>query len=88
MRFFGTILFLTLLQACDPYGFGFKNNPAYVLDKAFNSVQNLDTDSFNSDEETKVKARMLAGILGYKEVDRIAHLRSVVSLDYKSLQWL
>ncbi len=61
----------------------------YVLNFAANLVflQTL-IDSFNSDEETKIKARMLAGILGYKEVDRIAHLRSVVSLDYKSLQWL
>jgi hypothetical protein len=61
----------------------------YVLNFAANLVflQTL-IDSFNSDEETKIKARMMAGILGYKEVDRIAHLRSVVSQDYKSLQWL
>jgi hypothetical protein len=61
----------------------------YVLTFATNLVflQTL-IDSFNSDEETKIKTRMLAGILGYKEVDRIAHLRSVVGLDYRSLQWL
>ena len=61
----------------------------YVLNFAANLVflQTL-IDSFNTDDETKIKARMLAGILGYKEVDRIAHLRSTVGQDYRSLQWL
>lgn len=61
----------------------------YVITFASNLVY-LQTliDSFNTDEETKVRARTLAGILGYKEVDRIAHLRATVTQDYKSLQWL
>lgn len=37
---------LFLVAACDPYGFGFKKNPAYVLDEAFAAVTNLDTESF------------------------------------------
>jgi hypothetical protein len=37
---------LMLLLACDPQGFGFKQNPAYVLELAFKSVQNLDHLSF------------------------------------------
>jgi hypothetical protein len=45
-------------------------------------------DSFNTDEETRVRTRTLAKILGYEEVERIAHLRSLVTHDYKSLQWL
>lgn len=45
-------------------------------------------DSFNTDDETKVRARTLAHVLGYKDVERIAHLRSAVTHDYKSLQWL
>ncbi|HXH74916.1 MAG TPA: PilZ domain-containing protein [Bacteriovoracaceae bacterium] len=45
-------------------------------------------DSFNTDEETKVRARTLGKILGYTETDRIAHLRALVTHDYKSLQWL
>lgn len=44
-------------------------------------------DSFNTDEETKLRARMLAQILGYKETEKISHLRAAVTLDYKSLQW-
>jgi len=35
-----------LIQACDPYGFGFKKNPAFVVNAAFESMLNLDTESF------------------------------------------
>ena len=45
-------------------------------------------DSYNSDEETKIRARALAHVLGYKDIERIAHLRAAVTMDYKSLQWL
>jgi hypothetical protein len=45
-------------------------------------------DSFNTDEETKVKTRTLAAILGYQETEKIAHLRALVGHDYRSLQWL
>jgi hypothetical protein len=45
-------------------------------------------DSFNTDEETKIRARTLAEILGYFDTEKIAHLRAQVSHDYKSLQWL
>jgi hypothetical protein len=41
-----TLFILTLVAACDPYGFGFKHNPAYVLDTAFKAVSNLDEKSF------------------------------------------
>jgi phosphomannomutase len=42
------IMGIALLAAagCDPYHFGFKNNPAFVLDMAYKSIQNLDLDSF------------------------------------------
>jgi hypothetical protein len=60
----------------------------YVTNYAYNLVY-LQTliDSFNSDDETKKRARALAHILGYKNVDRIVDLHSAVSQDYKSLQW-
>ncbi len=45
-------------------------------------------DSYNSDDETKLRTRALARILGYKSDEKIAKLRMEVSLDYKSLQWL
>lgn len=45
-------------------------------------------DSFNSDDETKVRTWTLASLLGYKDIQKISQLRSSVSHDYKSLQWL
>lgn len=45
-------------------------------------------DSFNTDEETKVRTRALAKILGYEGIDKIAELRARVGHDYRSLQWL
>lgn len=45
-------------------------------------------DSYNSDEETRLRTRALAAILGYKSEEKIAKLRVDVSHDYKSLQWL
>ncbi len=45
-------------------------------------------DSFNTDDETKVRTRELAAILGYRDIEKIASLRSQVGHDYRSLQWL
>lgn len=39
------ITFLLALTGCDPYKFGFKKNPAFVLDEAFKSISNLDTQT-------------------------------------------
>ncbi len=40
------LLLMFLITACDPFGFGFKKNPAYVLNEAFISISNLDHESF------------------------------------------
>lgn len=40
------LIVLLNLVACDPYGFGFKKNPAYVLDEAMKAISNLDDKSF------------------------------------------
>lgn len=45
-------------------------------------------DSFNTDDEVRSKTRVLASILGYKDVEKIALLRALVTHDYRSLQWL
>lgn len=47
MKLFGFFILLGLISACDPYGFGFKKNPAYVLDEAFQSVLAKDFNAFN-----------------------------------------
>lgn len=60
----------------------------YVITFASNLIY-LQTliDSYNTDEETKVRVRILASLLGYKDTERIALLRAIVTQDYKSLQW-
>ncbi len=46
MKSFGILLILFSVVACDPYKFGFKKNPAYVLDEAFKAITNQDTETF------------------------------------------
>jgi hypothetical protein len=46
MKILGLSLLLISFVACDPYGFGFKRNPAFVLDEALKAIGNLDTESF------------------------------------------
>ena len=46
MKYWVLILLIGLIQACDPYGFGFKKNPAFVLNEAFESILEEDLDRF------------------------------------------
>lgn len=46
MKKFGFFLLLASVVACDPYGFGYKKNPAFVLDEAFKAISNLDVETF------------------------------------------
>lgn len=53
MKYIFLTLILGTFLACDPYGFGFKNNPAQVLDLALTAILNQDVESFadiSSDE--------------------------------------
>lgn len=45
-------------------------------------------DSYNTDEETRKRVRILAKILGYKGGEKISKLRIDITHDYKSLQWI
>ena len=45
-------------------------------------------DSFNNDDETKIRVRILARILGYENTEKISQLRSQVTQDYRSLIWI
>jgi hypothetical protein len=40
------LVFVLLVISCDPHQFGFKKNPAYVLDTAFLAIKNLDQETF------------------------------------------
>jgi hypothetical protein len=46
VKFVTIIIFMLGLVACDPYGFGFKKNPAYVLNEAFKDIKNQDVEGF------------------------------------------
>jgi hypothetical protein len=66
-----------------------KKIDTYVTSFASNLIY-LQTliDSVSNDEESKLKVRVLAGILGYRDSERLAQLRSTVHKEYRSLQWL
>lgn len=74
MKRIGLFFVLGLLQACDPYGFGFKQNPAYVLNEAFESVLSLNHEAFI--EVTGKEALCL-----YGNAEGITYLRDNLSID-------
>ncbi len=45
-------------------------------------------DSYNFDEDARIRTRVVAKLLGYKEETKMSQLRIMVSSDYQSLQWL
>jgi hypothetical protein len=74
--FFLTLLFLT---ACDPYSFGFKKNPAYVLQEALKAITNLDQDTF-----LEISAKELLCIYGNdKGLQYLKHHLDVVESEVK-----
>lgn len=79
MKLLGFIIFLCLAQACDPYGFGFKKNPAYVLDEAFQAVMALDDSAFR-----EVSGREAFCLYGNQ--DGINYLREKLSINARDIE--
>lgn len=79
MKVLGFILLLTSVIACDPYGFGYKKNPAYVLDEAFKAVSNLDVESF-----TEVTAKEALCIYGNEQ--GLLYLKDKLQLNLENLK--
>lgn len=72
--------FLALVViACDPYGFGFKKNPAYVLEEALRAIQNRDHESF-----LELSGKEALCLYGNKE--GINYLHQHVTVDASSVQ--
>lgn len=46
MKISALLILLFFTTGCDPYGFGYKYNPAYVLDESFKAISNQDLESF------------------------------------------
>ena len=68
------LLLLTLLVSCDPFNFGFKKNPAYVLNETFVAIKNVDHQSF-----IEVTGKEVLCIYGNPE--GIAYLKSHMEFD-------
>lgn len=45
-------------------------------------------DSWTSSEDIRIRARLIADLLGYTDLPKVAQLRARVNSDYRSLQWL
>lgn len=68
------LFILMILMSCDPYQFGFKNNPAYVLDETLKAIQNQDLDSV-----TEVMSK--EALCVYANVDGLKYLKEHVSIN-------
>lgn len=79
MKILALIALTLFVIACDPYGFGFKKNPAYVLDQALKAIQNMDDESF-----LEVSGKEALCLYGNKT--GIAYLHEKVTADIQNVQ--
>lgn len=79
MKLLSFVLLLGLFQSCDPYGFGFKMNPAFVLNEAFNSVLALDHEAF-----LDVSGKEALCLYGNPE--GVSYLRNNLNIDNKNIE--
>lgn len=78
MKLSALLLLLVTVVACDPYGFGFKKNPAYVLDEVLKSIKNKDVVSF-----LELSGREALCLYGNEE--GLGYLNDNISFDVKDL---
>lgn len=79
MKILAMLSFAFFVIACDPYGFGFKKNPAYVLDQALKAIQNMDDESF-----LEISGKEALCLYGNKE--GISYLHEKVRADVQNVQ--
>jgi hypothetical protein len=79
MKILAIISLTFFVVACDPYGFGFKKNPAYVLDQALKAIQNMDDESF-----LEISGKEALCLYGNK--DGITYLHEKVRADVHNVQ--
>lgn len=80
MKLMGLIFILITFVACDPYNFGFKNNPAYVLSEVSKAVENLDHETFI--ELTGKEALCI-----YGNQEGILHLKENLNIDSRKIKF-
>ena len=79
MKVLSFIILLGIFQACDPYGFGFKMNPAFVINEAFESVQALD-------HEALLKVTGKEALCLYANHNGVAYLRGNLNIDNEKVE--
>ncbi len=79
MKILALLALTFVVIACDPYGFGFKKNPAYVLDQALKAIQNMDDESF-----LEISGKEALCLYGNKE--GITYLHEKVRADVQNVQ--
>lgn len=79
MKILAALSFILLVIACDPYGFGFTKNPAFVLDQALKAIQNTDDVSFR-----EVSGKEALCLYGNK--DGMTYLHEKVTTDAQNVQ--
>ncbi len=79
MKILALLSFTFFVIACDPYRFGFKKNPAYVLDQALKAIQNMDEESF-----LEISGKEALCLYGNKE--GITYLHERVRADVQNLE--
>jgi hypothetical protein len=79
MKILALMTFAFFVIACDPYGFGFKNNPAFVLDEALKAIQNMDDVSF-----VEISGKEALCLYGNK--NGIAYLHDKVKVDEQNVK--
>ncbi len=79
MKILAIVSLTFFVIACDPYGFGFKKNPAYVLDQALKAIQNMDDESF-----LEISGKEALCLYGNKE--GITYLHEKVRADVQNVQ--
>ncbi len=82
MKYVFFLLIFGCFLACDPYGFGFKNNPAQVLDVALNSIINQDTEGF-----ADVSAAEALCVYGNSEAMDYLHENVQINSEDIKLSW-
>jgi len=73
------VLIMGVLQSCDPYGFGFKNNPAFVINEAYQAVVALDHETF-------VDVSGKEALCLYGNVAGISYLRSNLRINAEEVE--
>jgi hypothetical protein len=79
MKLLSFLILLGIFVACDPYGFGFKKNPAYVLNEAFEAVIALDHEAF-----LEVSGKEALCLYGNPE--GVAYLRNNLKIDSETVE--